>query len=174
MASFGWPNLVSALGTFGLAHRLKDVRRWPIASFCCPAEFYRDRGIADIVGVGYAFRLCSSCCDGQVGCNSCPINLSDLPDGQISQLSVCRLSRSRAKNFPLSPTGKSSLPTRPVPPRHEGRLAIVTDAGRDAMDAGCRKTSGADPPSLKLRRDWYQARRVVFVETAADGEVVWA
>ena len=27
------------------------------------------------------------------------------------------------------------------------------------------KTSGADPPSLKLRRDWYQARRVAFVET---------
>jgi hypothetical protein len=28
MASFGWLNLVSAVGTFGLAHRLRDVRRW--------------------------------------------------------------------------------------------------------------------------------------------------
>jgi hypothetical protein len=45
---------------------------------------------------------------------------------------------------------------------------------RDAVDAAARKTSDADPPSLKLRRDWYQARRAAFVETAADGEVVWA
>jgi hypothetical protein len=56
-----------------------------------------------------------------------PTDLCDLPDGQISQSSVCRLSRSRAKNFPLCPSGKSSLPTRPVPPRQEGRFAIVTD-----------------------------------------------
>ncbi len=55
----------------------------------------------------------------------------------------------------------------------EGRFAIVTKRGaRDAVDAGCRETSGADPPSLKLRRDWYQDRRLAFVETAADGEVV--
>jgi hypothetical protein len=38
---------------------------------------------------------------------------------------------------------------RPVP--HEGRLAIVTDAGRDAVDAEAPITNGAE----------------------ADGEVVW-
>ena len=32
--------------------------------------------------------------------------------------------------------------TRPVP--HEGRLAIVTDAGRDAVDADALLTNGAD------------------------------
>jgi hypothetical protein len=39
---------------------------------------------------------------------------------------------------------------RPVP--HEGRLAIVTDAGRDAVDADVPITNGAE----------------------ADGEVVWS
>ena len=45
---------------------------------------------------------------------------------------------------------------------------------RDAVDAGGARDECADPPSLKLRRDWYQALRAAFVETAADGEVVWA
>jgi hypothetical protein len=39
---------------------------------------------------------------------------------------------------------------RPIP--REGRIAIVTDAGLDAMDAGAPLTNGAD----------------------ADGEVVWS
>jgi hypothetical protein len=56
------------------------------------------------------------------------------------------------KNIPLSPSGKSSLPICPVPP-HRGALAIVTDAGRDAVDA-----SGASDEGALL----------------ADGEVVWS
>jgi hypothetical protein len=44
------------------------------------------------------------------------------------------LSSPLAKNIPLSPSGKSSLQARPSRPT-EGRLAIVTDAGRDAVDA---------------------------------------
>ena len=39
------------------------------------------------------------------------------------------------KNISIVPSGKSSLELRAVPSRHEGRLAIVTDVGRDAVDA---------------------------------------
>src|SRR5216683_2093209 len=35
-------------------------------------------------------------------------------------------------------------------------------AGLPVSDRRARKTNGADPPSLKLRRDWYQARRPAF------------
>jgi hypothetical protein len=44
------------------------------------------------------------------------------------------LSSPRAKNIPLVPSGKSNLQLPPSRPT-EGRLAIVTDAGRDAVDA---------------------------------------
>jgi hypothetical protein len=102
---------------------------------------------------GYAFRFCSSSYGGRVGFNSRPTDLCDLPDGQISQRSVCRLSRSRAKNFLLCPSGKSSLPTRPVPLRQEGRFAIVTD-----VECGMRWT-----------------RMAPLTNGAnADGEVVWS
>ncbi len=37
--------------------------------------------------------------------------------------------------IPLSPSGKSALPARPVLSRQEGRIAIVTNAGGDAVDA---------------------------------------
>jgi hypothetical protein len=40
-----------------------------------------------------------------------------------------------AKNISLSPSGKSALPARAIPPRQEGRFAIVTNAGREAVDA---------------------------------------
>ena len=102
---------------------------------------------------GYAFRFCSSSYGGRVGFNSRPTDLCDLPDGQISRRSVCRLSRSRAKNFPLFPSGKSPLPTRPVPLRQEGRFAIVTD-----VECGMRWTRMA-PLTNGVN---------------ADGEVVWS
>jgi hypothetical protein len=38
------------------------------------------------------------------------------------------------KNISLNPSGKSSLQARAIPP-HRGALAIVTNAGRDAVDA---------------------------------------
>jgi hypothetical protein len=49
------------------------------------------------------------------------------------------------KNISLNPSGKSLLLISPSRPR-EGRLAIVTNAGRDAMDAG-----GAKDESVCLR-----------------------
>jgi hypothetical protein len=73
--------------------------------------------------------------------------------GQISQSK----SSPFAKNIPLSPSGKSSLQARPSRPT-EGRLAIVTDAGRDAVDAlvlndeqrvrRTAKSCGPDAPTL--------------------------
>jgi hypothetical protein len=55
------------------------------------------------------------------------------------------------------------------------RIAIVTDVGHGMRwTRQRRKTSGADPPSLKLRRDRYQDPRVASAETGADGEVVWS
>jgi hypothetical protein len=50
----------------------------------------------------------------------------------------------------LSDPNHRLIPCRPVPP--EGRLAIVTDAGRDAVDVEVLLTSGTD----------------------ADGQVVWS
>jgi hypothetical protein len=47
---------------------------------------------------------------------------------------LCGLSSPSAKNIPLVPSGKSILELAPSLPT-EGRLAIVTDAGRDAVDA---------------------------------------
>jgi hypothetical protein len=55
------------------------------------------------------------------------------PDGQISK----NLSSPFRKNNSLNPSGKSPLPVRPVLSRQEGRIAIVTNAGWDAVDAGC-------------------------------------
>jgi hypothetical protein len=55
-----------------------------------------------------------------------------------------------AKNIPLVPSGKSPLLIRPSHPTR-GRIAIVTNAGWDAVDAEVATTNVAD----------------------ADGEVVW-
>jgi len=95
-----------------------DVAFWSIASFRCPAEDCRYRGIADIVRtVGYAFRLCFPSYAGQV---IFPARL--VPP---------------AKDFPLCPTGKSSLQARPVSP-HRGAAR-----DRHGREAGCdgRKTA---------------------------------
>src|SRR6266536_5055716 len=54
-----------------------------------------------------------------------------LPDGQITK----KLSSPFARNILLNPSGKSALPARPVLSRQEGRIAIVTNAGEDAVDA---------------------------------------
>ena len=65
-----------------------------------------------------------------------------------------------AKNFPLCPSGKSSLPTRAVPPRHEGRFAIVTNAGRDAVDADSSfdewRYRGRRSRVVLMPRRWHQ------------------
>jgi hypothetical protein len=71
--------------------------------------------------------------------------------------SVTCLSIPLCKNIPVFSRPKSiHIPCRPVP--QEGRLAIVTDAGRDAMDADgafdeqrlrwTAKSCGPDAPTL--------------------------
>jgi hypothetical protein len=49
-------------------------------------------------------------------------------------LPVIFLSSPLAKNIPLSPSGKSHLELSASTPK-EGRFMIVTNAGRDAVDA---------------------------------------
>jgi hypothetical protein len=62
------------------------------------------------------------------------------PDGQISDLPV----QPRLQKYFLftSDPNHRRIPRRLVPP--EGRLAIVTDAGRDAVDAEVPITNGTD------------------------------
>jgi hypothetical protein len=72
---------------------------------------------------------------------------ANLPDGQISK----NLSSPFCKNISVFPKCKSDyMICRPV--SLEGRFAIVTDAGRDAVDADALLTNGAE----------------------ADGEGVWS
>ena len=61
----------------------------------------------------------------------CRTASTNLPDGQISKF----LSSPRAKNIPLSPSGKSALQLAPSCPER-GALRNVIDVGRDAVDAG--------------------------------------
>jgi hypothetical protein len=89
-----------------------------------------------------------------------------LPDGQISKF----LSSPSSKNISLNPSGKSPLKMRPSRPQ-EGRLAIVTDVGRDAVDAaasarkrGCRAVLWARERSTSAQTN----------DVVADGEVVWS
>ena len=63
--------------------------------------------------------------------------------------STCPVAKSKIFPFPFDPNHRL-IPCRPVP--NEGRLAIVTNAGRDAVDAKVLLTNSAD----------------------ADGEVVWS
>jgi hypothetical protein len=67
------------------------------------------------------------------------------PDGQIS------LSSPFCKNI-LIFRNRKSLYSQPRPVPSEGRLAIVTNAGQDAVDAKALLTNGAD----------------------ADGKIVWS
>jgi hypothetical protein len=90
-----------------------------------------------------------------------------LPDGQISKFLASRSS----KNISLNPSRKSSLRIRPFR-LQEGRLAIVTDVGRDAVDAAASAANGnrrACPYRTCERFSGAQTNDVV-----ADGEVVWS
>jgi hypothetical protein len=71
-----------------------------------------------------------------------------LPDGQISEFPVQPLLQ-KYSDFPKAKSGVYPLPSRPS---QQGRFAIVTDVGRDAMDADALLTNSAE----------------------ADGEVVWS
>jgi hypothetical protein len=86
----------------------------------------------------------------------------DYPTGK----SAANLSSPFAKNIPLAPSGKSSLQATPSHP-NEGRIAIVTNARWDAMDADSAvdetrmkrtvKSCGPDAPTLASRRWWQQS-----------------
>jgi hypothetical protein len=69
-------------------------------------------------------------------------------DGQISHLAV----QPRLQKYFVSPSTQINSRTPAIPFPQEGRIAIVTDAGRDAVDADAPITNGTD----------------------ADGEVVWS
>jgi hypothetical protein len=61
-----------------------------------------------------------------------------------------RLSSPLSKNISVFPKSKSGyMISHPVP--HEGRIAVVTDAGWDAVDAGCiereKRSQGGFPVS---------------------------
>jgi hypothetical protein len=75
---------------------------------------------------------------------------TDLPDGQISDGSCFGLSSPVCKNISVFPNPKSELHDSGPPTK--GRIAIVTDAGWDAVDADAPLTNGVE----------------------ADGEGVWS
>src|SRR6202011_1534261 len=84
-------------------------------------------------------------------------------------------------DFPkfLLTAGANQQYSNPVPPPFEGRFAIVTDAGRDAVDAGGAKDEGAvlrtakscgpDTPTLVSSR-WKQFRRRRWQKSPVAGE----
>jgi hypothetical protein len=72
------------------------------------------------------------------------------PAGQIKARLCKSVSSPERKNILQSRQLKSTLQTAPSRPM-QGRIAIVTDAGRDAVDADVLLTNGME----------------------ADGEVVW-
>jgi hypothetical protein len=65
-----------------------------------------------------------------------------------AQARLCRPDAPRLRQnnptgkIPLNLSGKSALPVRPVLSRQEGRIAIVTNAGGDAVDAAASARSG--------------------------------
>jgi hypothetical protein len=54
------------------------------------------------------------------------------------------LPKAIVKKIRLAPTGKSPLRTCAILSHQEGRLAIATNAGRDAVDAEVPITNGTD------------------------------
>ena len=58
------------------------------------------------------------------------------------------------KNISLSASGKSVLPACPVLSRQEGRIAIVTNAGEDAVDAAASGAQGLSQGGSFRERQW--------------------
>src|SRR6266536_2359711 len=92
------------------------------------------------------------------------------PDGQIS-VRAQKLSSPSAKNISLNPSGKSALPARPVLSRQEGRIAIVTNAGEDAVDAAA---SARKVVRRAVFRERTTARRTNGVSCVRQNRVVLA
>ena len=75
-----------------------------------------------------------------------------------------------AKNISLSPSGKSALPARAIPPRQEGRFAIVTNAGREAVDAAASSRGNGAGRALSVS-DQTGAQTS---DAVAYGKAVWS
>jgi len=71
------------------------------------------------------------------------ISRAALPVGQISGLQQVYV-QSESQKFFAFPVGQIIFINSPRPVPREGRLAIVTDAGRDAVDAEVPLTNGAE------------------------------
>jgi hypothetical protein len=75
-----------------------------------------------------------------------------------------------AKIFPFAPDpNQTYINCRPVP--HKGRLAIVTNAGRDAVDARASGAQWQSQGELNLVSD-VAARETIGA--LADGKAVWS
>jgi hypothetical protein len=68
------------------------------------------------------------------------------------------------ENIPLVTSGKSALPARPVLSRQEGRIAIVTNAGGDAVDA---TASARNLFAGRFFREWTTARETTAPKRTA-------
>src|ERR1700730_4367597 len=83
------------------------------------------------------------------------------PSGKSARASEKSLSSRESKNISLNPSGKSVAPLPPSRPS-EGRLAIVTHAGRGAVDAGGsqdeRHQRGRRSRVVLTPRRWRQGR----------------
>ena len=88
----------------------------------------------------------------------------ELPDGQITQ----KLSRSSNEYIPVAASGKSGLPARPVLSRQEGRSRVVTNAGKDAVDAAASARRLFTGRSVVSERP-HAGRTTLF----AYGKTVW-
>jgi hypothetical protein len=97
--------------------RYGDVSYWHIASFRCPAEFCRYRGIADMG----------------------PINPCDLPDGLFAIFAV----QSRLQKYFVSLFARNSFIDSPSRPHKRGVSRSSRTLGRDAVDAGGASDEGA-------------------------------
>jgi hypothetical protein len=116
---------------------------------------YRSAGSRSTVGRVFRTRVASHCscllanlmlakaaghtpctwgCQAEERAKSATAGEINCPSGKSARASDKRLSSPARKNISLNPSGKSLLQIRLSRPQ-EGRLAIVTDAGRDAVDA---------------------------------------
>ena len=94
-----------------------------------------------------------------------------MPDGQISKRPYANqqsLSSPSRKNISLEPSGKSVLELFPSTPK-EGRIAIVTNAGLDAVDAAALGANVIAGRAFVRER----SNGVLTIDVAVDGEVVW-
>jgi hypothetical protein len=77
------------------------------------------------------------------------------------------LSSPVCKNISLHPSGKSSLQVRAIPSHTEGRIAIVTDAGWDAVDAAASCARGDRRAGSYVPVSGHQASRREMLQRTA-------